>query len=96
MSDPTPFRGRRNTAPLPTRTLYRFEEPGGHWAEIRERKVSTFGALEFLVSMDGSLLESELFHGGRLPGYREALEARIAQFVDGGWIEEPTDADKAH
>ena len=76
--------------------LHRFTKPGGHWAEIRERKVLPFAALELVVFVDGSLLESEMFHGGRLPAYAPALEARIAQFVDGGWIEEPAHADTAH
>lgn len=91
-----PFKGRVGRASALMTVLHRFTKPGGHWAEIRERKVSTFGALELIVFMDDSLLESEMFHGGRLPAYRPALEARIAQFVDGGWIEDPAYADKAH
>ena len=47
------------------RVLHRFTKPGGHWAEIRERNVTTFRAIEYIVFMDGSLLEGELFHNGR-------------------------------
>lgn len=67
------------------RVLYRFEKPGGHWAEIRERTVTTFRAIEYIVFVDGSLLESELFHNGREAQYPVALEARIKQFTDHGW-----------
>ena len=74
------------------RVLHRFTKPGGHWAEIRERKVTTFRAIEYIVFVDGSLLESELFHGGREAEYPAALEARIQQFIDGGWTETPIDA----
>ena len=73
-----PFKGRRDQSkPAPTNLLYRFTKPGGHCAEIRERKVAMFGGLEYLVFVDGSFLESQLFHGARLPAFPEALEARI-------------------
>lgn len=85
--DSNPFKGRR---PEPTsatmNVLYRFTKPGGHWAEIRERKVTTFRAMEFIVFVDGSLLESELFHNGREAKYPKAIKARIKQFLDSGWI----------
>lgn len=42
--------------------------------------------------VDGSLLESEMFHNGREAQYPAALEARIKQFVDGGWTETSIDA----
>ena len=85
MSGPTPFRGRIQRIPIPMRTLYRFEKPGGHWAEIRERTITQFDGLEFVVFVDGSLLESQMFHGPRLADYPAALQARIKQFTDGGW-----------
>jgi len=31
------------------RVLHRFEKPGARWAEIRERKVTQFRAIEFIV-----------------------------------------------
>lgn len=86
MDSPTPFRGRIRHESIPTRTLYRFEKPGGHWAEIRERKIAPFGGLEYIVYMDGSLLDSELFHGARIAEYPAGLAARIKQFTDGGWV----------
>ena len=84
MSDPTPFRGRIPRVAVPMRTLYRFKKPGP-WAEIRERTIAALGSVEYIVFVDGSLLESELFHHGREAQYPEALAARVKQFTDGGW-----------
>jgi len=84
--------GRALSAPPPMRVLHRFTKPGGHWAEIREKQVSQFKALEYLVFIDGSLTESQMFHGERLPLYSSELAVRIAQFVDGGWTEDPAEA----
>lgn len=70
------FRAGRNIEPT----------HGGRAAvPIRERKVTTFRAIEYIVFVEGSLLECELFHNGREAEYPEALEARIKQFADGGW-----------
>ena len=90
MSDISPFKGRILNPPAPMRVLHRFTKPG-HWAEIGERKVTTFRAIEYIVFMDGSLLDSMLFHNGREVEYPKELAIRIAQFVDVGWVEEPTD-----
>ena len=57
--------------------------------EIRERKVFQWRALEFLVFIDGRLLESQMFHGARLAEYPSALSAVVAQYVNDGWIQEP-------
>ena len=70
------------------RVLHRFTKPGGHVAEIRERVVTPFKALEYLVFVDGSLLESQMFHGARLDRYQPELEIRIAQFTDNGWMKQ--------
>ena len=70
------------------RVLHGFTKPGDHRAKIRERKVTTFRAIEYIVFMDGSLLESE-----REAEYPKALEARIKQFLDGGWVEAPIPPD---
>src|SRR5688500_14696255 len=83
----SPFLGRPVSVSAPMRVLHRFQKHGGHWAEIRERTVTTFKGIEFIVFVDGSLLESEMFHGERLADYPAALAARIQQFVDGGWSE---------
>ena len=90
-SEITPFKGRTATAFSPTRLLRRFVKPG-HVAEIRERSVTAFEAIEFIVFVDGSLLESQMFHGHRLSEYTPALEVRTKQFTDGGWFEQPTEA----
>ena len=66
---------------IPVRVLHRFTKPGGHVAEIRERTVTSFKALEWLVFIDGSLTESQMFHAARLDRYQPELELRIAQFV---------------
>jgi len=88
MADTTsPFKGQRSTAKSAAamNVLYRFTKPGEHWAEIRERKIAQFRGLEFIVFVDGSLLESQKFHNGREAEYPAAIEARIKQFTDGGW-----------
>jgi hypothetical protein len=69
------------------RVLHRFIGSGGHWAEIRSRNVNQFDALEFDVFVDGSLLVSQVFPVGQEVEYLAALASRIAQFVEGGWIE---------
>lgn len=89
MSSVNPFKGRAPDPVPAMRVLHRFIK-AGRWVEIRERKVTQFAALEFFVFMDGSLLESQMFHGGREHDYPAALAAVIAQYVDGGWIEQPT------
>ena len=85
-----PFKGRILNPSAPIRVLHRFTKPG-HWFEIRERKVTTFRAIEYIVFMDGSLLDSMLFHGAREAEYLGQLAIRIKQFTDGGWVEEPFD-----
>ena len=71
------------------RVLHRFTKPDGHWAEIRSRNVNQFGALEFLVFVDGSLLFTQEFDSAHEDEYLAALASRIAQFVEEGWIETP-------
>ena len=78
MSDITPFKGRIINPSAPMRVLHRSKKPG-HWAEIRERKVTTFRAIEYIVFMDGSLLNSMLFHNEREVDYPKELAARIKQ-----------------
>ena len=48
----TPFTRRVAQLPAPMRVLHRFTKPGGHVAEIRERTVTAFKALEWLVSVE--------------------------------------------
>jgi hypothetical protein len=91
-----PFKGRAARPVDPMRVLHRFTKPDGHWAEVRERKVTRFRAIEFLVFVDGSLLESEMFHNGREVEYPAALQARIRQFTDGGWTEQAIDSSREH
>ena len=75
------------------RVLHRFNKQG-HCAEIRERTVSQFRAIEFLVFIDDSLLEVEMFHDGRETEYPGAMADRIRSFVERGWTHEalPTEA----
>jgi len=68
--------------------IRRFVKPG-HVAEIKRREVKAFEAIEFIVFVDGSLLESQLFHGARMQDYDAALRERVEQFARSGWIEEP-------
>jgi hypothetical protein len=87
-SDFTPFKGRTVSAPAPTRLLKRFAK-SAHIAEIHEREVKPFEAIEFIVFVDGSLLESQMFHGRRLEAYAPALVERSKRFADDGWLEQP-------
>lgn len=80
----TPFEGKRDTRAPSMRVLRRFTKDS-HVAEIRERKVTLFGALEFFVFIDDALQESQMFHGARLDAYPAELDARVRQFVDSGW-----------
>lgn len=84
-TDTSPFNRKRRADPLPMTVLHRFTKPGGHWAEIRERKVRQFETFEFLVFVDDSLLESQMFHGARIDEYPAALKARRRQFEESGW-----------
>ena len=85
-----PPKGRTNDqSPPPMRVLHRFTKPG-HVAEIRELIVTQFRAIEFLICVDGSVLVSQMFHSGRQVDYAKELAIRIAQFVEGGWVEERT------
>ncbi len=86
-SDFTPFKGRTVAVPEPTRLLRRFKKAGSI-VEIRERTVSGCQGIEFIVFVDRSLLESQMFHGRRLDQYAPALEVRAKEFSDNGWIEE--------
>ena len=85
-SDVTPFKGRTVNVNVETRLVKQFTK-GSHVAEIRERTVSTFQAIEFIVFIDGSLLESQMFHGRRVEEYAPALEVRAKQFTGDGWLE---------
>jgi len=84
----TPFEGKRVTAPVPTRVIRRFCKPA-HVAEIRERKVTTFRALEWLLFVDGQLLETRLYHGARLRAYAGELDECTVDLQKNGWIEDP-------
>lgn len=92
LPDITPFKGRVNPTAVPTR-LVRLFVKSGHVIEIRERTVTAFKAIEFIVFIDGALRCSELFHGPRVPDYQAALETRARQLAENGWIERPLSAD---
>jgi hypothetical protein len=77
------------------RLVRRYLKPG-QVAEIRERTVVQINAFEFLVFINGSLIESQLFYGDRLGSYRDELQACCAEFRDGGWIEDPTGPPRSH
>lgn len=96
MAGDNPLKGRPVCLAARMRTIRRFSKPGGHWAEIREREVTQFKAFEFLVFVDGSLIEGPLFHGVRAKEYPDALTDRINQFIGGGWTEEATKPDEMH
>ena len=71
------------------RVLARFTKPGGHWAEIHERKQESSrfsGAIEFAVFVNGSFLGGELFQRAQCDEYSASLDSRLQQFVNDGWI----------
>ena len=79
----------------PERVLIRFTKAGGHWAEIRERTITTFRgarvralvvAVEYLVVVDGSCMGGEIFEHERQAEYSSTIGIRIKQFADSGWI----------
>jgi hypothetical protein len=88
-NDTNPFKGRRPRASPPMRVLYRFRKPDGRLAEIRERTVTQLRAIEFFVFINGELVESQMFHGERNAEYPAALQTRIRQFAEGGWVVQP-------
>lgn len=81
----TPFRGQRVQHQSRVTVLYRFTKPGGHVAEIRERKTTEVRAIEFIIFIDHALFESQVFHGVRLSDYPRELAKRVEQFNDDGW-----------
>lgn len=84
----TPFDGKRAELRVPTRVIRRFTKPG-HVAEIRERQVTTFRALEWLLFVDGSMIESRMYHGARARAYPHELEDCCSDLKKNGWIEDP-------
>ena len=79
--------------PEPMRVLRRFIKGQGHWAEIRERSIETLSTIEYSVFVDGSFLGGELFTKDRRAEYLATLEERILQFLNTGWIEQPSHPD---
>ena len=73
--------------PVPMRVLYRFTKPGGHVAEIRERRITSFEALEWMEFIDGNLIESRMYHGERLTCYAAELLERVDILRAGGWVQ---------
>lgn len=71
--------------PVPMRVLYRFTKPGGHVAEIRERRPTRFEALEWMEFVDGNLIESRMYHGERLSFYGAELLERVEVLLADGW-----------
>lgn len=86
--DSNPFEGRRIASAAPETVLHRFLKAGGRVGEIRERRLTRWKALEFLVYIDGNLHESWMFYGARLNDYPDALAKRCAWFTEDGWTED--------
>jgi hypothetical protein len=80
-----PFKGRRLQVPIPTRVIRRVRKPHGHVAEIRERTITQFQAIEWTLFVDGSLLETRMYHGARLPNYGHDLSELRTQLQHDGW-----------
>lgn len=87
MSDSVTLRDKTPYASEAMRVLYRFTKPDGHWAEIRERRETTFPSVECIVFVDGSLIEIERFHYEREAEYPAAIAARVQSFLEGDWFQ---------
>ncbi len=72
--------------PVPMRVLHRFTKPGGHVAEIKERRITNFEALEWMEFIDGNLIESRMYHGERVAFYGAELLERVEILMAGGWV----------
>ena len=94
-SDITPLKGHRELAAAPWTVLHRFTKTGGSVAVICERKAS-WRAIEFFVSVDHEIRESQVFYGSRVAEYPAALAAVLAHYVDDGWIEQPARSNTMH
>lgn len=68
-------------------------QKGERVAEIHERTVTAFKAIELIILLDSALRESQMFHGRRLEEYSAALAKRVKQLIDHGWIEQSVIAD---
>ena len=89
MTDITPFRGRVINVPKPQRVIRRFTRRSGAVAEVRERQVTQFGALEWLLFVDNVLVETRLYHGARLEAYASELDQVANEMTVDGWHEVP-------
>jgi hypothetical protein len=54
--------------------------------ELRERHIAKVEAVEFLVFLNGLLLETQTFQGARLAEYPSALAAVVLQYETDGWV----------
>jgi hypothetical protein len=87
--DAIPFKGKTHVEVVqPTRVIARFTKPNGRVAELRERKVTQFAAIEWMLFIDGSMIESRMYHGARLTAYPDELNEVRVDLASGGWIEQ--------
>ena len=91
-SDITPFKGCNAVSAAPMRLIRRFAK-AGRVVEIHERTVVPLKAVEFVILLDNTLRESQMFHGRRLQEYAPALAMRVRQLTDLGWIEQSLSAE---
>lgn len=87
-ADMNPFKGRRVDVPVPTRVIRRFTKPTRGAAEIRERVITQFEALEWLLFVDGVLIESRMYHGDRASQYGAELADLVNDLKADGWEED--------
>lgn len=87
-ADTNPFKGRRVDVPVPTRVIRRFTNPRRCTAEIRERVITQFEALEWLLYIDGALVESRMYYGARSPLYGPELAEVVNDLKANGWEED--------
>jgi hypothetical protein len=90
----TPGGRRVVEVPVPMRVLHRFTKPGGHVVEIKERRITSFDALEWMEFVDGEMIESRMYHDERVPFYATELQERVEILIAGGWAPDPSPADR--
>jgi hypothetical protein len=86
MTDSLPFKGRMVRVSIPMRTIHRFTKPGSHVAEIRERAITTFQAIEWMLFVDGALIETRLYHGTRTAMYPQDISQLTRDLEASGWV----------
>src|SRR5688572_17515959 len=86
MTSTNPFKGRLITIVSPMRVIRHFSKDE-HVVELRERKVTQWAAIEWLLFVDDVLIESRMYHGDGVQRYAHELSEVIENLRSAGWQE---------